>query len=187
MKIKLKNGIKILGLVVVLSIVISVISVSAASSLSANDITYSNKTSGSSATTVQSALEDLYNKKYNSITTYAYGLPTASDPIDFKEVINSSGSNVFLKKQGTQLSVCLYYHNQLFCMKAGAENFEENRAKLNDTTFPDSACDDSDSSYAWCSDNDFYCDASSEGLVSCSYGTNNLGCGIDENGTASCD
>ena len=185
MKVKLKNEIKVLVLLVVFSIVISVISVSAASSLSANDITYSNKTSGSSATTVQSALEDLYNKKYSSITTYAFGLPTASDPIDFKEVIDSSGSNVFVQKQGTQLSVCLYYHNQLFCMKAGTDNWETNQSMLNTTTFPGASCD-TFSTPIRCSGDSFTCAAMTNGLVMCQDLVANLTCSLYADGTVNC-
>lgn len=48
-------------------------------------------------------------------------------------------SSAFVRKQGNQLSVCLYSsstNNKLICLKNGTDNWEENKNILNTTNFP---------------------------------------------------
>ena len=162
----------ILGLI--LGIILTGGGVYAATIGNYKDVFYDNATSNLSSTNVQDALDELYDKINNRLTTYAFGTPTINSPVDFQEVIASSGSEVFVKKQGSQLSACLYYNNRLFCMKNGTENWETNKAMLNTTTFPGFTCS-ADSSDASCRDGSFSCGASSGGFVGCS----NLDAGVD--------
>lgn len=58
-------------------------------------------------------------------------------------MVSSSGSSAFVRKQGTQLSVCLYSsatNNKLICLKNGTDNWEENKNILNTTNFPGASC-----------------------------------------------
>ena len=149
------------------------------------DVFSDNATSNLSSTNVKDASDELYDKINNRLTTYAFGIPTINSPVDFQEVIVSSGTNVFVKKQGSQLSVCLYYNNRLFCMKSGKENWETNKAMLNDTTFPEATCVASSSS-AGCYDDSFGCGALSDGRVSCRDFNANLNCEVYASGSVNC-
>ncbi len=173
----------ILGLI--LGIILTGGGVYAATIENSKDVFYDNATSNLSSTNVQDALDELYDKINNKLTTYAFGTPTINSPVDFEEVIASSGSNVFVKKQGSQLSVCLYYNNRLFCMKNGTENWETNKAMLNTTTFPGATCDIS-SSFAHCFDDSFHYDVRSDGSISCRDEVTNLYCYLSAESTVNC-
>ena len=174
----------ILGLI--LGIILTGGGVYAATIGNSKDVFYDNATSNLSSTNVQDALDELYDKINNRLTTYAFGTPTINSPVDFQEVIASSGSNVFVKKQGSQLSVCLYYNNRLFCMKNGTENWETNKAMLNTTTFPGATCDAS-SSVATCRDDSFACGALSNGNVNCIDGDAGMACDVPADGKVECN
>ena len=183
-KLKEHQNYKILiGLL--LGILISATGVYAATIGASKDVYYNNTTSKLSSTNVQDALDEVYTKTNNRLTTYAFGTPTNSSPVDFQEVISSSGSKAFVKKQGNQLSVCSYYNNRLFCMKPGTANWNTNKAMLNTTTFPGATCG-SDSSDAHCYDASFGCSAKSYGDVYCVDGKATLECYVFANGTAAC-
>ncbi len=173
----------ILGLI--LGIILTGGGVYAATIGNSKDVFYDNATSNLSSTNVQDALDELYDKINNKLTTYAFGTPTINSPVDFQEVIASSGSNVFVKKQGSQLSVCLYYNNRLFCMKNGTENWETNKAMLNETTFSGATCSAS-SSYARCYDDSFNCVARSNGGVNCNDLDAGLYCRVYADGRVEC-
>ena len=173
----------ILGLI--LGIILTGGGVYAATIGNSKDVFYDNATSNLSSTNVQDALDELYDKINNRLTTYAFGTPTINSPVDFQEVIASSGANTFVKKQGSQLSVCLYYYNKVFCMKNGTENFETNNTLLNSMTFPGVTCG-VNSSEAYCGDNYFDCIASSEGYVSCGVYDNGY-CTVYADGQVECN
>ena len=176
----------ILGLI--LGIILTGGGVYAATIGNSKDVFYDNATSNLSSTNVQDALDELYDKINNRLTTYAFGTPTINSPVDFQEVIASSGSNVFIKKQGSQLSVCLYYNNRLFCMKNGTENWETNKAMLNTTTFPGTTCPSpTSSSSASCYDDSFSCEAYSNGAVCCYDNDAGLFCGVHADGRIECN
>ena len=163
----------------------------AASTYNAKDIYYHKGSSSLSSDNLQGVIDELYSNSSSSnndkLTTYAFGLPTASDPIDFQDVIASSGSNVFIQKQGTQLSVCLYHANKLFCMKPGTDDYDEKKAiLLNTSTFPGASCS-SDSDNTYCEGDDVACYVLVDGSViffdnnagvSCWWNDDNdVGCG----------
>ena len=173
----------ILGLI--LGIILTGGGVYAATIGNSKDVYYDNATSNLSSTNVQDALDELYDKINNRLTTYAFGTPTINSPVDFQEVIASSGSNVFVKKQGSQLSVCLYYNNRLFCMKNGTENWETNKAMLNTTTFPGTNCSES-SSRTSCTDTSIDCSAYSSGHVDCSDYDASVYCYVYADGQVGC-
>lgn len=176
----------ILGLI--LGIILTGGGVYAATIGNSKDVYYDNATSNLSSTNVQDALDELYDKINNKLTTYALGTPTINSPVDFQEVIASSGSNVFVKKQGSQLSVCLYYNNRLFCMKNGTENWETNKAMLNTTTFPGTTCPSpTSSSSASCYDDSFECEAYTNGDVYCYDPHAGLFCGVRADGRVECN
>ena len=102
----------------------------AATLVNSKDVFYDNANSTLSSTNVQGAIDELYTKSKNLLPRYAFGTPTDSSPTDFKEVIASSDSNVFVRKIGSQLSVCLYRNEQLFCLKNGVENWGTNQKIL---------------------------------------------------------
>ena len=173
----------ILGLI--LGIILTGGGVYAATIGNSKDVYYDNATSNLSSTNVQDALDELYDKINNRLTTYAFGTPTINSPVDFQKVIASSGSNVFVKKQGSQLSVCLYYNNRLFCMKNGTENWETNKAMLNETTFPGATCSAS-SPNAHCYADSFDCNASLDGYVGCFDSDASLNCDVYADGSVDC-
>ena len=144
---------------------------------SSNNVTYDNSTSKSSSTNVQDALDELYNNTFFSEPRYEFGTPNASSSTDFKEVIASSDSNVFVRKIGSQLSVCLYRNEQLLCLKSGTENWGINQKILTTTTFPGATCDAS-SSRARCRGDSFYCYAHSNGHVYCDVNDADLYCSV---------
>ena len=152
---------------------------------SSNNVTYDNSTSKSSSTNVQDALDELYNNTFFSEPRYEFGTPNASSSTDFNKVILSSGSNVFVRKIGSQLSVCLYRNEQLLCLKNGAKNWETNQKILTTTTFPGATCSSS-SSGADCYDDSFDCDADSDGYVYCSDDDANLTCYVNADGSGDC-
>ncbi len=152
---------------------------------SSNNVTYDNSTSKASSTNVQDALDELYNNTFFSEPRYDFGTPNASSSTDFKEVIASSDSNVFVRKIGSQLSVCLYRNEQLFCLKNGVENWGTNQKILTAATFPEAACDTSSSS-ASCYDASFLCNARSDGYVYCNVSDADLSCRVLADGSVDC-
>ena len=152
---------------------------------SSNNVTYDNSTSKASSTNVQDALDELYNNTFFSEPRYDFGTPNASSSTDFKEVIASSDSNVFVRKMGSQLSVCLYYNNDLFCMKDGTANEETNKAMLNTATFPGATCDTDSYDGVYCEDDSFRCYAGPPGYVFCNDYDASFGCEV-RNGSVSC-
>ena len=173
---------------IILGITFTASGVYAASSLTSKSVFYDSKNSSLSSTNVQDALDELYENGKSCFPHYAFGLPTDSSPTDFKEVIASSGSNTFVRKQGDQLSVCLYSNatnNKLVCLKNGVENYEANKAILNTTNFPDAECG-AGSSQANCVSGSFYCTADSDGSVRCDDRDAYLDCDVDSDGEVDC-
>ena len=164
---KLFNHSKVNFLVgMIVGIIIMAGGVYAATLVNSKDVFYDNANSTLSSTNVQGAIDELYTKSKNLLPRYDFLTPTDSSPTDFKEVIASYGSNLFLRKIGSQLSVCLYYNNDLFCMKSGTANWETNKAMLNTAAFPGATCS-ANSDGASCNDGSIRCYAYSNGNVSC--------------------
>lgn len=108
---------KILCGIVIGIVVASTTSALAATTILSSNVSYSNSSSGLKSTNVQGAIDELYNMVNSKITTYEFGTPTASSSIDFQDVIDSSGSNVFSQKKGSELSICIYLNGSLSCFK----------------------------------------------------------------------
>ena len=114
----------------ILGMILTATGVYAATTFNSKSVFYDNTNSSLSSENVQDALDELYEKASScleKLSYYAFGTPTESNPTDFKEVISSS---TFVRKQGNQLSVCLYSlatNNKLICLKNGADNYEENK------------------------------------------------------------
>ena len=170
---------------IIVGIIIMAGGVYAATLVNSKDVFYDNANSTLSSTNVQGAIDELYTKSKNLLPRYAFGTPTDSSPTDFKEVIASSGSNVFVRKMGSQLSVCLYYNNDLFCMKDGTANEETNKAMLNTATFPGATCDTDSYDGVYCEDDSFRCYAGPPGYVFCNDYDASFGCEV-RNGSVSC-
>ena len=173
---------------IILGITFTASGVYAASSLTSKSVFYDSKNSSLSSTNVQDALDELYENGKSCFPHYAFGLPTDSSPTDFKEVIASSGSSTFVRKQGDQLSVCLYSNatnNKLVCLKNGVENYEANKAILNTTNFPGARCS-AYSSYAICESESFLCRANLDGYVICADSDADLVCDVDSDGEVGC-
>ena len=155
-------------------VVASSIGVFAATTLASRSVYYDNSTSGGSSTTVSGAIDELYDmakthcpEGYSCTLLppkyYAFGLPNATSPTNYNDVITSSGVNAFVQLEGEQLSACIYRNNTLECFKNN--NYEEEKEHLKQV-FGKSNCSVG-SSYSYCDDSVFYCDASPVGDVSC--------------------
>ena len=183
---KLFNHSKVNFLVgIIVGIIIMAGGVYAAILVNSKDVFYDNANSTLSSTNVQGAIDELYTKSKNLLPRYAFGTPTDSSPTDFKEVISSSGSNVFVRKIGSQLSVCIYYNNDLICMKNGTANWETNKAMLNTATFPGTTCHSS-SDGGNCEDDSFIVAVYSNGGMDFLNYDTGFGCGVDAGGLFSC-
>lgn len=168
-----------------IGLIIMATGVYAATLVNSKNVTYNTTNSTLSSTNVQDALDELYDKINNKLITYAFGKPTINSPVDFQEVISSSGSNVLVKKQGNQLSVCQYYKNQLFCLKNGEKNWEENKAMLNTTTFPEATCS-VESNRVICTGDSLECGAYSIGDVYCLDDNSGKYCYVYADGKVEC-
>ncbi len=140
MKRLIKRSYRLL-FIVFIGLGLSIGVVYAASTYNAKDIYYHKGSSSLSSDNLQGVIDELYSNSSSNNRLTTYGLYYNSDreedtSVDFQDVIALSGANVFLQKKGTQVSVCMYYNNKLFCMTPGSDYFEENKAILNTTTFP---------------------------------------------------
>ena len=124
-----------------------------ASTVGASNVSYSNSSSGLSATTTQQAIDELYKKADNQY----FDLATAD--------ISQTG-NVFASKKG----VCIFLKDRkAYCFKSNNYSVEKNHIK---EAFSDGRCqyytDTTIDCYRSCYNTDEHCGANLAGIVSCS-------------------
>ena len=95
---------------------------------------------------------------------YAFSMTTTESSTNYQDVITESGSNVFVKLEEEQLSLCIYENDGLECFKNG--NYEEESVHLQNVFGADSCSTDD---YVICNDDNFSITAHSDGSVSCGY------------------
>lgn len=151
--------------------------------IDSKNVTYDNTSTNAESSNVQDALDEVHNRinyLYAEEPRYDFGTPTLASQIDVQKAVLSIGTYVFVRKKGNQLSVCIYRNEQLLCLKAGEENWENNKSILNETVFSDATCD-ATSNNAYCQDNEFQCNAYSNGTVRCHNLNINARCKISGN------
>jgi len=117
------------------------------------------------------------DKKY-----YDFGMPTIESQTNYQNVIESSGSNTFVKLEGEKLSICIYKNNKLECFEY--DNYEEESVHIQNV-FGDDKCDPLISSVS-CYDGVFRCVIRSNRVIQC-FDTEHLhNCYIDIYGNAVC-
>jgi len=122
---------------------------------------------------------------------YAFGtFETFEDIItngsmDYNDVKKETGSTVFVKLEGEQLSVCINDElgDGLKCFKNN--NFEEENVHLQNVFGVDSCS--SGTSFASCTNDDFYCDVDSSGYVECGGYASGRACNVDADGSVVCE
>lgn len=142
----------------------SATAVVAATLISSSDVVFDNSGTNLNSTNVQGAIGELYDIVDNKLTTYAYGVPTIYSPIDFNDVIASSGSRVFIQKMGNELSVCAYGGAHLFCIK---NNDYANSVEKLKTEYDNSGCTQRSTYFECFTDDDFIWDVDQDGNVYC--------------------
>ena len=114
---------------------------------------------------MQGAIDELCNMANSKITTYDFGPPTSSIPVDFQEAIKFSGSHNFIRKQGNQFSVCIYKNGGLSCFKNN--NYLNEKAHLKEL-FGENNCVEYNNYYSCTNNYSFTCEVYSNGYVYCS-------------------
>lgn len=174
MKEKNKDMIKTLGTGMVLGGIITGGGVYA-STVVATNVSYSNASSGLSATTTQQAIDELYKKADNQY----FDLATAD--------VNQTG-NVFASKKG----VCIFLKDRkAYCFKSNNYSVEKNHIK---EAFSNSDCrytSDTIDCYRSCLGTSEHCGANLSGTVSCwsmpTTSTNGHGCYVSDYGGLGCN
>ena len=110
---------------------------------------------------------------------YAYGVPTTSSTTNYTTL----GKKVFVELNGSQYSVCIIKNNQLHCFKNSNYAYEKNHVQQ---VFGSSTCR-VESQWLYCETPDFYCFASSVGVVSCYDEGTNDHCRVNGYGSVECD
>lgn len=153
-------------------------------SVASSSVTYDNTNSGSSATTVKAALDELYTKAKNckkikdNTVYFAFGEPTASSTTDYTTL----GKKVFVAKNGDQKSVCIIRNSRLHCFDNNNYAIEKEHMQQ---VFSDISCNVY-SSYMLCIASDFDCYVGSNGYVDCRDLSTDEGCYMDSNGPVYC-
>lgn len=178
-----KNNLKLI-IGIMIGAIISGIGVYAAT-VASSSVSYDNTSSGSSATTVKAALDELYTKaasckKIKDNTVYfAFGEPTTSSTTDYTTL----GKNVFVAKNGDQKSVCIIRNSKLRCFDNNNWVVEKDHIQQ---VFSDISCY-VDSSRVRCDASDFRCGVDSYGFVYCDdYGTDES-CYVYGDGSVECE
>ena len=174
MKEKNKDMIKTLGTGMVLGGIITGGGVYA-STVVATNVSYSNASSGLSATTTQQAIDELYKKADNQY----FDLATAD--------VNQAGT-VFASKKG----VCIFLkYGKAYCFKSNNYSVEKNRIK---EAFSNSDCrytSDTIDCYQSCFNTSEHCGANLGGIVSCwskpTTSTKGHGCYVSDYGSVGCN
>ena len=121
--------------------------------------------SGSSVTSVEGALNELYDKAKgkNNIVYYEYGDPTTSSTTDYTTLDKSK----FIALNGVQKSVCIIRNNVLHCFDYN--NYEIEKVHMQ-FVFSDISCVDDEWENYHCRASDFHCYADVNGSVGCDSG-----------------
>ena len=177
----------ILVIGIIVGMVIAGATVYAATTITGSTVTYSNSSSGLSSTTVQEAIDEIYEKSKTHCPDgyectklyYAFGRPTTSSTTDYTTL----GYNYFVRLKGTgELGACTIRNEKSFCINSN--NFDNSKAKLIEE-FGKDACN-VDSSGVGCSDSDSGCFAYSNGSVGCHGASAHSYCYVDSDGSADC-
>lgn len=150
--------------------------------LNSKDVLYDNASSGINSTNVQDAIDELYNtatikineaknkcpdgyicEKPNTYTHYEFGNPTEVSTTNYKDIMNSNNTNIFIQLASGQLSVCIYINDALECFKNN--NYENEISHLN-KVFGDSNCSYVNSYYR-CTISNFACNLFDYGSIHC--------------------
>jgi len=119
------------------------------------------------------------------ISYYAFGLPTTSSTTNYREVITESGSNVFVKLQGEQLSLCIYRNNALECFKHG--NYAEESVHIQNVFGAGLCYSQSNPPGVNCDTVTFECSVNSWWGMDCTDQQSGHSCSIGYDGTVSCN
>lgn len=189
MKKLIKSNIKLI-IGILIGMVLSITTVYAATILFAsNQVSYSNTTSGLSATNVQSAIDELYTKASTWINPNNMGTPTnyifggSNKPTTSSPTTPPSGKNVYLGLYAdSQYGVCIKRNGTQHCFRYNNWMAEKEHIQK---VFSDVSCYVY-SSFVGCNASDFSCNVNSYGNVSCTdYGRNEY-CSVNGDGSVGC-
>ena len=111
-------------------------------------------------------------------TYYAFGTPTTASTTDYTTV----GKNVFVGLDSNNIKGVCINDNGLFCIKP---NDYDNSVAALKNHFGESACVASGSRFS-CASVAFYCNAYSDGFVSCCDDSTNERCSVSSDGSVTC-
>ena len=178
------------GLGIVVGLTIAGTGVYAATAISGTNVEYNNTNSKLTATTVQGAIDEIYEKSKTHcpdgyICTlppsphYAFGTPTTESTTDYTTL----GSNVFVRLDTDNTKAVCINDGGLFCIK---NNDYENSVAAIKAHFGEENCS-SGSSSVTCESGSFLCAAYSIGYVGCLDNSTNVHCSVDSDGSVKCD
>lgn len=132
-----------------------------ASTVGANNVSYSNASSGLSATTAQEAIDALYTKA-NTYIDPSY--------IDFSDLNTNSKSNVL----GSKYGICIEKNNKVTCFKPSNYNVESSHIKQ---VFSDGTCTSGlTNSGVECYNSNFICRVDTRGVKCYPKGNGSADC-----------
>lgn len=185
---KLTKGNFKLVIGIIVGMVIAGTTVYAATIISGNDVSYSNTTSGLKSTTVQEAIDEIYEKskthcpdgyKCTKLPRYAFGTPTTSSTTDYTTL----GRNVFARLEETgKLGICIIRNEKLFCINSN--DFDNSKSKITEA-FEGVGCR-MISSEVLCEASDLLCHADSDGNAYCRDKSDNSVCAVNSDGSVEC-
>ena len=132
-----------------------------------NQVRYDNTSSGTSATNVQDALDELYTKADNMVS------------IDLDTFQTNRGRTIYASSEG----VCIKRNNKLNCFKINNWAKEQNHLQQ---VFSDISCN-VNSSNVNCNASDFNCNVDSNGNVNCKDQSANTNCNVYADGSVNCN
>ncbi len=157
-------------------IVFGSLGVYAAGVIAANEVTYSNASSGLSSTNVKGALDELNTKATEKIEEAEMKCPSGN---------LCSKTNLHKTIFASKMGICINRNNILQCFKINNYDVEKKRIQQ---VFSDISCYiDSDGSMI-CRASDFDCRVYSNGDVGCEDNYDNMitGCRVESDGSADC-
>ena len=155
--------------VIVTVIITATITGSIVYALNGSDVIYDNTNSNLSATTVQGAIDELYEKSQN-----AGGVPI--DPDTFK---TNTTKTVLASSKG----VCINRNGKLNCFKINNYAEEQNHIQQ---VFSDISCG-VNSDGVRCRASDFPCRVASNGSVYCTVHSDHSYCNVHSDGSVDCN
>ena len=178
-----------------IGLIIMATGVYAATLVNSKNVTYNTANSTLSSTNVQDALDEL-SEKTNNKMIYFFGDTSSNGSLalkyksyltsDFMEIVNGLSSNAFVGINiNGEKSACIYRNNKVTCIKAGENNFEDNKKILNESNLSGATCNVR-SSYVNCNDDSFNCYAYSNGRVYCLDNEHDMDCYVYADGGVKC-